>query len=171
MTDSFNQEDRSIDSDPDIEDWGVRGEEADRERQERINQDGYRNDAYEASVADKELKEYLAAESGFKEQIQELKILKEKLLPLLKEIKEKEEAMEAGYDWLWSEDENLYEDPYWNCETDEDKKAVDLERNYDYEMITPWIDQYKPISIVIEKQKELYESNKVLWKIGEEPRF
>jgi hypothetical protein len=24
---------------------------------------------------------------------------------------------------------------------------------------------------VIEKQKELYESNKVLWKIGEEPRF
>ena len=157
MTESFYQEDRSIDSNPDIEDWSVRGEQVDRKRQDAINQNIDGDDAAEMAEFEMDLKQYQAHESGFKYQIQELQSLKEKLLPLLKEIKEKEEQLIDSYNWLWSEDVNQYDDPYWDCKTDDEKKLVDLERYYDYQVIIPWINQHAPISIEVEKQKELDE--------------
>ena len=158
MTDSYYSEDRSIDHSPDIEDWSIKGEKEDRERIEAATQRGIDDEAADLARQDADYKEYKGRVEGVKEEIKELNDLKEKLLPLLQEIKEKEQFLiEESYDWIWEEDDDPYEEPYYLCESKEDKMMVDLARNYDYEVITPWINQYTPILEEIEKQKELRE--------------
>lgn len=163
MTDSYYSdypEDRSIDHDPDIEDWNIQGEKEDRDRQELILQAERDADEYDREQFIAETKEYEARVEGVKEEIQELNTLKEKLLPLFEEIKEKEEFLiEASYHSIWKEDDEYDwgEEPYYGCKTKEEKMAADLQRFYDYEVITPWINQHTPIVKEMEKQEELDE--------------
>ena len=141
MTDSLF-EDRAIDCDPDFDDWGIPGEKEDRERQERFRLKEENDERERKEAIDAEYKQYQACEAGVKEQINELNELKFKLLPFLKEIKEKEEELISCFDWVWSEDEDPeYEYLHEDCETDDDKKIVDLGRDWNYEVITSWINE------------------------------
>ena len=163
MTDSYHPEDRSIDHEPEFDDWSIRGEKEERERQEKDDIIAYHNEEVEMAEHDADYKQYQANESTVKEEIKELNTLKEKLMPLLKEIKEKEQLLiEESYDWIWQEQEEdgTYEEPYHSCESKEEKKAVDLERNYHYEVITPWINQYTPIAEEMEIQRKKEENLK-----------
>ena len=129
-----------------------------RERIEAATQRAIDDESAELARQEADYKWYEGRVEGVKGDITELNSLKEKLLSLLQEIKEKEEFLiQESYDWIWEEDDDPYEQPYFLCNSDEEKKIVDLERHYGYEVITPWINQHPPIIKEMEKQKELQE--------------
>ena len=167
MTDSFYQEDRSIDYEPDIEDWSYRGEKEDKAAQESMMKQYCEEERAQLAEAEAESKWHEATESLVKHQIQELNSLKEKLLPLLKEIKEKEGGLFWHFNSIWTEDDDWDGFIYYHCKSQEEKKALDLERCYDYEAVTPWINQHTPIATEM-KQQEI-ENNKRLGIIDEVP--
>ena len=154
-------EDRSIDHNPDVEDWGIRGDKEDRDRQQAIIQKGYDDEQAELAEYEADYKHYESCVEDVNDNIKELNALKEKLLPLLKEIKEKEQYLiEESYDWIWAEDPSPEDSRYNYCESQEEKKLIDLELNYEYEILTPWINKYTPIALEIEIQKKKEENLK-----------
>ena len=158
MTDSYF-EDRSIDHNPDIENWSIEGDKEDRQRQQAIIQKGYDDERAEMAQYEADYKDYEGRVQGVKEELKELNALKEKLLPLLKEIKEKEEwLIEQSYGWIWVANDDPQDYRYDCCDSEDEKKIVDLELNYDYEVITPWIDQYTPIAEEMEIQRKKAEN-------------
>ena len=145
MTDSYS-EDRFTDYNPQVEDWSIRGDREERERQESLMLKQYDQDQAELAEMNSDCEYYEACELGLKHGIEELAALKDKLLPILKEIKEKEEELISHYNLFWFEDDDQYDEkPYFNCETEEEMQVVDLQRFYKYEVVTPWVNQFTPI--------------------------
>lgn len=157
MTETYH-EDRSFDYTPEIEDWSIKGEQEDKERWEQSLILHRQQEDYEDAMIKAEHREYLKWESCVQSTIQNLNALKGKLYLLLKEIQETEGGLINAYSQIWAEDEDYWGDHYCTCDTEEEKIIADLQRIMEYEVITDWINQYKPIRDKIDRQSKLQEN-------------